>query len=82
MSKFVGTEPSSYKKRTYRDAVSQMLRNTGVDRSRQYIVSVIEMYYAHRVLRLWWESVVGGLRVASQAEIYKVVQIWTGLICM
>ena len=30
-SKFVETEPSSYKKRIYRAAVSQSLRNTGVD---------------------------------------------------
>jgi len=30
-SKFVGTGPSSYKKRIYRPAVSQRLRNTGVD---------------------------------------------------
>ena len=29
-SKFVGTGPSSYKKRIYRAAVSQRLRNTGV----------------------------------------------------
>jgi len=29
-SKFVGTGPSSYKKRIYRAAVSQMLRNTVV----------------------------------------------------
>jgi len=28
MSKFVGTGPSSYKKRIYRAAVSQKLRNT------------------------------------------------------
>jgi hypothetical protein len=31
MSKFVGTGPSSYKKRIYRAAVSQRLRNTGLD---------------------------------------------------
>ena len=31
MSKFVGTGPSSYKKRIYRAAVSQKLRNTGVE---------------------------------------------------
>jgi hypothetical protein len=31
MSKFVGTGPSSYKKRIYRAAVSQRLRNTGID---------------------------------------------------
>jgi hypothetical protein len=31
-SKFVGTGPSSYEKRMYRDAVSQMLRNTGVEK--------------------------------------------------
>jgi hypothetical protein len=30
-SKFVGTEPSSYKKRIYRAAVSQRLRNTGLE---------------------------------------------------
>jgi len=29
-SKFVGTGPSSYKKRIYWDAVSQRLRNTGL----------------------------------------------------
>ena len=29
-SKFVGTGPSSYKKRIYRAAVSQRLRNTGI----------------------------------------------------
>jgi len=29
-SKFVGTGPSSYKKRIYRAAVSQRLRNTAV----------------------------------------------------
>ena len=31
MSKFVGTEPSSYKKRIYPAAVSQRLRNTALD---------------------------------------------------
>jgi len=31
MSKFVGTGPSSYKKRIYRAAVSQRLRNTALD---------------------------------------------------
>ena len=30
-SKFVGTGPSSYKKRIYRAAVSQSLRNTGLN---------------------------------------------------
>jgi hypothetical protein len=30
-SKFVGTGPSSYKKRIYRAAVSQRLRNTSID---------------------------------------------------
>jgi len=30
-SKFVGTDPSSYKKRIYRPAASQMLRNTALD---------------------------------------------------
>ena len=30
-SKFVGTGPSSYRKRIYRAAVSQWLRNTGVE---------------------------------------------------
>jgi len=31
-SKYVGTGPSSYEKRIYRAAVSQMLRNTALDR--------------------------------------------------
>ena len=31
-SKFAGTGPSSYKKRIYRAAVSQRLRNTGIER--------------------------------------------------
>jgi len=31
MSKFVGTGPSSHEKRIFRAAVSQRLRNTGVD---------------------------------------------------
>jgi len=31
-SEFVGTVPSSYKKRIYRAAVSQRLRNTGLER--------------------------------------------------
>jgi len=30
-SKFVGTGPSSYRKRIYRAGVSQRLRNTGVE---------------------------------------------------
>ena len=30
-NKFVGTAPSSYKKRIYRAAVSQTLRNTGIN---------------------------------------------------
>ena len=30
-SKFVGTGPSSYKKRIYRAAVSQRLRNTDIE---------------------------------------------------
>jgi len=30
-TKFVGTRPSSYKKRIYRAAVSQKLRNNGVE---------------------------------------------------
>ena len=33
-SKFVGTEPSSYKERIYRAAVLQRLRNTAVDNSK------------------------------------------------
>ena len=32
-SKFVGTGPTSYKKRIYRAAVSQRLRNTALERA-------------------------------------------------
>jgi len=38
MSKFVGTGPSSYKKRIYRTAVSQRLRNTALQ-ERYYLFS-------------------------------------------
>jgi len=34
-SKFVGTGPSSYKKKIYRAAVSQRLRNTALDGTRR-----------------------------------------------
>ena len=38
-SKFVGTGPSSYEKRIYRAAVSQRLRNTVLDTSREALGS-------------------------------------------
>ena len=38
-SKFVGTGPSSYKKRIYRAAVSQRLRNTGL----QYSIPAVQV---------------------------------------
>ena len=38
-SKFVGTGPSSYKKRIYLAAVSQSLRNTSLERE---VVTVVE----------------------------------------
>jgi len=37
-SKFVGTGPSSYEKRIYRAAVSQRLRNTDLDKLKNYCV--------------------------------------------
>jgi len=40
-SKFVGTGPSSYEKRIYRAAVSQRLRNTGLDVSEKPVASII-----------------------------------------
>jgi hypothetical protein len=40
-SKFVGTGPSSYKKRIYRAAVTQRLRNTGLDRILGVVVNVL-----------------------------------------
>jgi hypothetical protein len=50
-SKFVGTGPSSYEKRIYQAAVSQTLRNTGIDHhiisSKQVLyVSSNKLYYA------------------------------------
>jgi len=35
-SKFVGTGPSSYEKRIYRAAVSQRLRNTGLEGHKEW----------------------------------------------
>jgi len=41
-SKFVGTGPSSYKRRIYRAAVSQRLRNTGIeDREGKWIFKLV-----------------------------------------
>ena len=50
-SKFVGTGPSSYKKRIYRAAVSQRLRNTGIlhDEAQRYHHSTV---YFHTVTQL------------------------------
>jgi len=46
-SKFVGTGPSSYKKRIYRAAVSQSLRNTGLEGQYSYnsIISLTSVLY-------------------------------------
>jgi hypothetical protein len=46
-SKFVGTGPSSYEKRIYRAAVSQRLRNTGVQGIQRYSFLTIH------TLELW-----------------------------
>jgi len=42
-SKFVGTGPLSYEKRIYRAAVSQRLRNTGVQHFNPYPADVENM---------------------------------------
>jgi len=47
-SKFVGTGPSSYKKRTYRAAVSQRLTNTGLDRQRMWLQHLWDSNHIHR----------------------------------
>ena len=52
-SKFVGTEPSSYKKRIYRAAVSQRLRKSGLRRGSA----------AARLLRSWVRIIPGGIDV-------------------
>jgi hypothetical protein len=41
-SKFVGTGPSSYKKRIYRTAVSQRLRNTAIEHYFQEETNLLE----------------------------------------
>jgi len=40
--KFVGTGPSSYKKIIYRAAVSQRLRNTGLEVCISYLLRVVQ----------------------------------------
>jgi len=52
-SKSVGTEPSSYKKRIYRAAVSQRLRKSGLRRGSA----------AARLLRSWVRIIPGGIDV-------------------
>ena len=48
-SKFVGTGPSSYKKRIYRAAVSQRLRNTAIEVEDEHennsTISASTLYY-------------------------------------
>jgi len=44
-SKFVGTGPSSYKKRIYRAAVSQRLRNTGLEHA--YPLTTAALFLNH-----------------------------------
>jgi len=46
-SKFVWTGPSSYKKRIYRAAVLQRLRNTGLDYEQIYKVCIKGFVYAY-----------------------------------
>ena len=47
-SKFVGTGPSSYKTRIYRAAVSQRLRNTGIQEAGVIIVCEVLLLYLKR----------------------------------
>ena len=50
MSKFVATGPSSYKKRIYRAAVSQRLRNTGLDNLWKLFDSTLKSIHTwHRI---------------------------------
>ena len=49
-SKFVGTGPSSYKKRIYRAAVSQRLRNTGVEDINSSLGKKLQEFYGTRKL--------------------------------
>jgi hypothetical protein len=60
-SKFVGTGPSSFKKRIYQEAVSQRLRNTAYI---AYVVGIIICTYPlHTVTKIrplwtpWWGEV-------------------------
>ena len=48
-SKFVGTGPSSYKKRIYRAAVSQKLRNTVLDCPLIFGVLRAELLYCDNI---------------------------------
>ena len=48
-SKLIGTGPSSYKKRIYRAAVSQRLRNTGLD-DVNFIINVISYELSYSLI--------------------------------
>jgi len=52
-SKFVVTGPSSYKKRIYRAAVSQRLRNTGVYKSLGISSATDELSISRKKCTLW-----------------------------
>ena len=77
-SKFVGTGPSSYKKRIYRAAVLQRLRNTGIDqlcqrpqrRNSQQTRSALRTQFANSALRVATVATVttGTVEEATWAE--------------
>ena len=70
-SKFVGTGPSSYKKRIYRAAVSQRLRNTGIE------------YYLHPKLNIYI-YITGVLYIFLTFEYFRINEscyVWEGGKC-
>jgi len=65
-SKYVGTGPSSYEKRSYRAAVSQRLTNTG-----QYHDCVYNLHVAYNAETWRWLQIIN--KVVSRLILYSFI---------
>ena len=75
-SKFVGTGPSSYKKRIYRDAISQRLRNTTLDKSCRkkrtfYCQQLLQIHPVYEVM--WKHGRAGQATDDNMAQVHSML---------
>ena len=76
-SKSVGTGPSPYEKRIYRDAISESLRNTGLNylKERRYLLDFSTVL--HRYIRMAWIGFMSlRVRTGSGGFVERVMNLW------